>query len=360
MPYFNQKFGNPASKTHSFGWTADEAVQGAKASLKTILSAAAHDQIVFTSGATESCNLAIKGTFELFKGYGNHIITCKTEHKAVLDTCQHLEELGAQVSYLEVQEDGKIYIRQLEAAINTQTILIALMYANNETGTIQAIAEIGQIAKKHKVLFFCDATQAIGKVPVNVQDACIDMLALSAHKFYGPKGVGALYLRRRSPRVQLIAQMDGGGHQHGFRSGTLNVPGIVGMGAACDLLEFPTNANRLLALRERLEQGLLSIEGSCINGHLTERLPNTCNIAFKGIKAERLISQLNKEIAFSVGSACTSAEQKASHVLQAMGLSNERIEGSVRFSVGLQNTEAEIAEVVEKVRRAVADLKNKS
>lgn len=360
LPYLSEKFGNPASKTHFFGWTADEAVQLAIKSLKLLLNAQATDEIVFTSGATEACNLAIKGTFELFKGYGNHIITSKTEHKAVLDTCKHLEKLGAAVTYLDVQADGLIINADLESAITNDTILIALMYANNETGVVQNIEAVSQIAKKHKVLFFCDATQAIGKIPVDVQRDGIDMLAISAHKFYGPKGIGALYLRRKAPRVQLVAQIDGGGHQNGFRSGTLNVPGVVGLGAAVQLMNIAQNELWLQELRDMLEAGLLSIKDTYINGNTTQRLPNTSNIAFEGIKAERLISILNKEIAFSVGSACTSAEQKASHVLQAMGLSDERIDGSVRFSVGLHNTKEEIASVVEKVTQAVLAIKDKS
>lgn len=360
LPYFTEKFGNPASRTHAKGWQADEAVQIAKRQLAALIHAE-EQEIIFTSGATESCNLALKGVFEVMKGFGNHIITSRTEHKAVLDTCAHLEQQGAVITYLDVAEDGHIDLDALEQAIGPETILIALMYANNETGVIHPVKAIGTLAKKHKVYFFCDATQAIGKIPVDVQEDGIDLLALSAHKFYGPKGIGALYVRKRSPRVQLVSQMDGGGHQNGFRSGTLNVPAIAGLGKAAELcrLEATERMEYVRAIRDVVEADLVKMPGSVINGDVQHRLPNVLNIAFQGIKAERLVSMLNNEIAFSVGSACTSAQQKASHVLEAMRLPKEIIEGSVRLSFGLYNTMEEATIVSTAIKQAVDQLKNK-
>lgn len=359
MPYFSDKFGNAASRTHAKGWQADEAVQIAKGQIARLIGAE-EQSVIFTSGATESCNLALKGAFEVMRGFGHHIITCKTEHKAVLDTCAHLEGQGAEITYLEANEQGHIDLGALEQAIRPETIMIALMYANNETGVLHPIPEIGHIAKKHKLYFFCDATQAMGKIVVDMDRDGIDLLALSAHKFYGPKGTGILALRRRAPRVQLIAQIDGGGHQNGFRSGTLNVPAIVGMGKAAEqCLKYQQEwSGHIKALRDGVEQQLLEIEGTVINGDMRQRLPNVLNIAFEGIKAERLISLLNNDIAFSVGSACTSAQQKASHVLTAMGLPASVIEGSVRLSFGKYNTAEEARLVVEKIKTAVNHLKN--
>ncbi|RQO30053.1 IscS subfamily cysteine desulfurase [Taibaiella sp. KBW10] len=361
LPYFTHKFGNPASRTHAMGWQADEAVQIAKRQVAALIGAA-EQELIFTSGATESCNLALKGVFEVMKGFGNHIITCRTEHKAVLDTCTHLEQSGARITYLEVNREGHIDLEALEEAFTPDTILIALMYANNETGVLHPVKEIGMIAKKHKVYFFCDATQAIGKVAVNVEEDGIDLLALSAHKFYGPKGIGVLYTRRRSPRVQLIAQMDGGGHQNGFRSGTLNVPAIVGLGKAAALSQ--ENRINLIpkigAIRDAVAQQLLQLEGAVENGDVHHRLPHVLNIAFEGIKAERLVSILNNEIAFSVGSACTSAQQKSSHVLEGMHLPPSVIEGSIRLSFGQYNTMEEAEIVAGKITQAVNQLKIKS
>lgn len=358
LPYFSEKFGNPASRTHAKGWQADEAVKRATEHLAELINCAPAE-IVYTSGATESCNLAIKGVYERLKPYGNHIITCSTEHKAVLDTCVHLEQQGATITYLDVDEHGRISLEALSAAITEQTILIALMYANNETGVIHPVAEIGEIARARKIYFFCDATQAVGKIPVDVQADYIDLLALSAHKFYGPKGVGALYINRKSPRVQLVAQTDGGGHQNGFRSGTLNVPGIVGLGKAalrCKTEEYQNELIQIEAWRDEIEAGLLTLPGTLINGAEARRLPHVINIAFPGIKAERLVSVLNDEIAFSVGSACTSAQQKASHVLQAMHLDPKVIEGSVRISLGRLLTAAEIPLIINRFKQAVAAL----
>lgn len=358
LPYFLEKFGNPASRTHAKGWQADEAVKQATAHLAQMINATPAE-IIYTSGATESCNLAIKGVYERLKAYGNHIITCSTEHKAVLDTCAHLEQLGARVTYLDVDRTGNIALNDLEAAITEQTILIALMHANNETGVIHPVAEIGKIARERKIYFFCDATQAAGKLSIDVQRDQIDLLALSAHKFYGPKGVGALYINRKVPRVQLVAQIDGGGHQNGFRSGTLNVPGIVGMGKAAMLCKTERHAEemvRIEAWRDEIEAGLLTIPGSLINSAGAKRLPNVINIAFTGIKAERLVSKLNDVIAFSVGSACTSAQQKASHVLQAMRIDKEVLEGSVRLSLGKMLRAEEVPLIMQQFKQAVTAL----
>ncbi len=358
LPYFSEKFGNPASRTHAKGWQADEAVKQATAHLAQMIHATPAE-IIYTSGATESCNLAIKGVYERLKAYGNHIITCSTEHKAVLDTCAHLEQLGATVSYLDVDSNGNIALSDLEAAITEQTILIALMYANNETGVIHPVAEIGKIARERKIYFFCDATQAAGKLSIDVQRDHIDLLALSAHKFYGPKGVGALYINRKVPRVQLVAQIDGGGHQNGFRSGTLNVPGIVGIGKAAMLCKTEQHAEemaRIGAWRDEIEAGLLMIPGALINSAGARRLPNVINIAFPGIKAERLVSKLNDVIAFSVGSACTSAQQKASHVLQAMRIDKEVLDGSVRLSLGKLLSAEDIPIIMQQFKQAVTAL----
>lgn len=358
LPYFSEKFGNPASRTHAKGWQADEAVKQATEQVAQMINAAP-GEIVYTSGATESCNLAIKGAYERLKAYGNHIITCTTEHKAVLDTCAHLEQQGAAVTYLEVDSRGNISLEDLEAAIREQTILIALMYANNETGVVHPVAEIGRIARERRIYFFCDATQAAGKLDIDVQEDQIDLMALSAHKFYGPKGVGALYINRKVPRVQLVAQIDGGGHQNGFRSGTLNVPGIVGLGKAAMLCRGALHRQEMAqieAWRDEIEAGLLSIPGSLINGAGARRLPNVINIAFPGIKAERLVSRLNNTIAFSVGSACTSAQQKASHVLQAMHIDKEVLDGSVRLSLGKLLTAEEIPIIIHQIKQAVMAL----
>jgi cysteine desulfurase len=359
LPYFSQKFGNAASKTHPYGWIADEGVGKARKQVAQLINAS-EQEIIFTSGSTEGCNLALKGIFELYAVKGNHIITCATEHKAVLDSCAHLEQKGAQITYLPVDRDGLISMSELEAAIRPETILIAVMYANNETGVIQPVKEIGAIAKKHKVLFFSDATQAIGKIPVDVQQDDVDILALSAHKIYGPKGIGALYIRRRNPRVSLKAQIDGGGHERGFRSGTLNVPGIVGLGEACRIAGgyMDTDSKRLAALRNRLENALLETGDVVVNGNETQRMPHVSNISFKKVKAERLISVLNSEIAFSVGSACTSASQAPSHVLEAMGLAADELSGAIRFSLGRFSTETEIDEAIMLIRTQVERLKS--
>ena len=302
------------------------------------------NEIVFTSGATESDNLALKGVYETYNSKGNHIITVKTEHKAVLDSCSHLEKLGAEVSYLDVDPDGLINLKELENAITPQTILISVMYANNETGVIQTVKEIGKIAKKNNVLFFSDATQAVGKLPVNVINDDIDLMAFSAHKIYGPKGTGALYVRRKNPRVRITAQMDGGGHERGLRSGTLNVPGIVGFGKACELckVEMQKESVQITQLRDKLESELKKVKGTQVNGSRIHRLPNTLNMSFKNADSTDLMRKFSKYIAVSSGSACTSATQSPSFVLKAMGLTDEEALSSLRFSIGRFTTEDEI------------------
>lgn len=343
LPYFYEKFGNAASRTHPYGWIADEGIEQARKQVAQLIGAEPQE-VVFTSGSTEGCNLALKGVFEMYAAKGNHIITVATEHKAVLDTCRQLQRKGADITYLPVNGEGLIDTAVLEAAIRPETILIAVMYANNETGVIQPVKEIGNIAKKHQVLFFSDATQAVGKIPVSVTEDGIDILALSGHKFYGPKGVGALYVRRRDPRVRLLAQMDGGGHERGFRSGTLNVPGIVGLGKAAAICQaqLEEESGRLRALRDELEAALMAIEGTRINGSKEKRMAHVCNVSFGKVKAERLVAALNSRIAFSVGSACTSASKEPSHVLEAMGLDEEQIKGAVRLSLGRFTTSQEV------------------
>jgi cysteine desulfurase len=358
LPYFTESFGNAASRSHSFGWQAEEAVDFAREQVAKLIGADAKE-IIFTSGATEADNLAIKGVFEMYASKGNHIITTNTEHKAVLDTCKQLEKLGADVTYLNVKPDGLIDLNQLEAAIKPTTILIAIMYANNETGVIQPVREIGTIAKRNGVLFFCDGVQAMGKISVNVSRDEIDLMAFTAHKMYGPKGVGALYVRRKNPRVRLAAQMHGGGHERGMRSGTLNVPGIVGFGKAAELarLELEDEVKRLAALRNKLETELLKIEEVNVNGSREHRLPNVTNLSFKHVEGESLLMGFNKNIAVSSGSACTSASLEPSYVLKALGLSDELAYSSVRFALGRFNTEEEIDYVIEQVGNTVLKLR---
>ena len=357
-PYFTRHFGNAASRTHAFGWEAEEAVELSREKIAGLIGAEPKE-IVFTSGATEADNLAIKGVFELYASKGNHIITCATEHKAVLDTCKHIEKNGAEITYLKINADGLIDLNELESAIRPTTILIAIMYANNEIGTVQPIREIGAIAKKHNVLFFSDATQAIGKISVNVVEDGIDLMALSSHKMYGPKGVGALYVRRKNPRVKLAAQMDGGGHERGFRSGTLNVPGIVGFGKAAEIAanEMKIDSNRLSILRDRLEKALKNIDEIKVNGSIDHRIPNVTNISFKYVDGGALMSGLNKTIAVSTGSACSSASMEPSYVLKSLGLEDDLALSSIRFSLGKYSTEEEVDYVVEKVTSTVNELR---
>jgi cysteine desulfurase len=363
LPYFSQQFGNAASQGHVFGWHAAEAVKIAREEIAGLLNADP-SEIIFTSGATESINLAMKGVFEMMSGRGRHIITVSTEHRAVLDTCRHLEKLGAEISYLPVLPNGLINLDELKSAIRPDTILITVMYANNETGVLQPIHEIGKIAKDNGILFLSDATQALGKIPVNVIDIGIDLLAYSAHKLYGPKGIGALYIRRRNPRVRLIAQMDGGGQERGFRSGTLNVPGIVGFGKAASLAgaEMEENMKLISRLRDELEWALLQFDGARLNGHSRNRLPTVTNISFADTSGQHLLETLLKDIAISSGSACSSASLEPSHVLKAMGLNDESAYHAIRFSLGKYNTREEVDFVIEKVsyalKRQVLNLKN--
>jgi cysteine desulfurase len=360
-PYFTEVFGNAASRNHSFGWQAEEAVEKARKQIGELIGATAKE-IVLTSGATESNNLAIKGVAEMYAEKGNHIITAATEHKAVLDTCKRLEKDGVRVTYLPVQQNGLVDLDQLRAAITDKTILITIMYANNEIGVLQPIAEIGKIAKERGVLFHTDATQAVGKVPVSVAADNVDLLSISGHKMYGPKGVGALYVRRRNPRVQLTAQIDGGGHERGMRSGTLNVPGIVGLGAACAIAkaEMPEESKRLGFLRDKLKDRLLaSLDEVYINGTMEHRLPNNLNISFAYVEGESLLMGIN-DVAVSSGSACTSATLEPSYVLKALGAGDDLAHSSIRFGLGRFNTEEEVDYVAAKVVDVVQKLRELS
>ena len=361
LPYFVENFGNAASRNHSFGWQAEEAVDYAREQIAQLIGADPKE-IIITSGATEGDNLGIKGVFEMYASKGNHIITCTTEHKAVLDTCKHLEKLGAEVTYLEVQPDGLIDLKQLEAAMRPTTILVAIMYANNEIGVIQPVKEISAIAKKHGALFFTDAVQAVGKIPVDVNADGIDIMAFTAHKMYGPKGVGALYVRRKNPRVKVTAQMDGGGHERGMRSGTLNVPGIVGFGKACEVarLDMAADTERISKLRDKLENALTQIEESYVNGNPAHRLPHVSNISFKYVEGEGLMMGFNKDIALSSGSACTSASLEPSYVLKALGLGDDLAHSSLRFGLGRYTTEEQIDFTIKAVTDTVLKLRDMS
>jgi cysteine desulfurase len=356
IPYFTLNFGNAASRNHSFGWTAEQAVEHARKQVADLIGANPKE-IIFTSGATESNNLAIKGVAEMYAEKGNHIITAATEHKAVLDTCKHLEKRGWKITYLALKEDGLIDLDQLRAAITDKTILVSIMYANNEIGVIQPVAEIGKICKERGVLFHSDGVQAVGKVPVNVLTDNIDLLSITAHKMYGPKGVGALYVRRKSPRVQITAQMDGGGHERGMRSGTMNVPGIVGLGKAAELCrqEMAEDAKRLSHLRDKLKDKLsAALDETFINGSMEHRLPHNLNISFAYVEGESLLMGIN-DIAVSSGSACTSATLEPSYVLKALGVGDDLAHTSIRFGLGRFTTEEEVdyaaARVIEVVRK---------
>lgn len=361
LPYFTEMFGNAASRNHPFGWAAEEAVDYAREQVAKLIGADPKE-IIFTSGATEADNLAIKGVFEMYASKGNHIITTDIEHKAVLDTCKHLEKQGAQVTYLKVNNEGLINLKELEAAITPQTILVAIMYGNNEIGVINPIREISAIAKRHGVLMMTDATQAVGKIPIDVNKDGIDLMAFSAHKMYGPKGIGALYVRRKSPRVKVTAQMDGGGHERGMRSGTLNVTGIVGFGKACELcmLEMEEEAKRLSVMRDRLEKALLQLEESYVNGSITHRLPHVSNISFKYVEGEGLMMGFNKTIALSSGSACTSASLEPSYVLKALGLGDDLAHSSLRFGLGRFTTDEQIDYTIQAVTDTVNKLRDMS
>jgi cysteine desulfurase len=361
IPYFVENFGNAASRNHSFGWHAEEAVDYAREQIAQLIGADPKE-IIITSGATEGDNLGIKGVFEMYASKGNHIITCTTEHKAVLDTCKHLEKLGAEVTYLEVQPDGLINLEQLEAAMKPTTILVAIMYANNEIGVIQPVKEIGAIAKKHGALFFTDAVQAVGKIPVDVIADGIDIMAFTAHKMYGPKGVGALYVRRKNPRVKLTAQIDGGGHERGMRSGTLNVPGIVGFGKAAEIArtDMAADTARISILRDKLENALKVIDETYVNGNPAHRLPHVSNISFKYVEGEGLMMGFNKDIALSSGSACTSASLEPSYVLKALGLGDDLAHSSLRFGLGRYTTEEQIDFTIKAVTDTVLKLREMS
>ncbi len=360
MPYFTQHFGNASSRNHSFGWSAEKAVDAARAQIANLVNADSKE-IIFTSGATESNNLAIKGVFEMYAAKGNHFITATTEHKAVLDACAHIEKLGAKITYLDVQEDGLIDIEAYKAAFTPQTVLVTIMYGNNELGVLQDIKLLSSIAKSNNVLFHTDATQAVGKIPVDVLADGIDLMSFTSHKMYGPKGVGALYVRRKNPRVKVTAQMDGGGHERGMRSGTLNVPGIVGFGKAAELCanEMAADTARLTKLRNRLEKELLTIEESYVNGNKEHRLPHVANISFKFVEGEGLMMGV-KDLAVSSGSACTSASLEPSYVLKALGLDDELAHSSLRFGLSRFTTDQEIDYAIDCVKQAVLKLRDMS
>jgi len=361
LPYFTEYFGNSASRNHEFGWAAEQGVEKARKQIADLIGASARE-IIFTSGATESDNLAIKGVAEMYAEKGNHIITAATEHKAVLDTCKKLEKNGYRVTYLPVQGDGLVDLDMLKEAITDKTILVTIMYANNEIGVIQPVAEIGKICRERGVLFHTDGVQAVGKVPIDVNKDNIDIMSITAHKLYGPKGVGALYVRRKGPRVQLTAQMDGGGHERGMRSGTLNVPGIVGLGEACAICQgdMPEESKRLRALRDRLKTKLEDgLDEIYLNGSWEHRLPHSLNISFAYVEGESLLMGIN-DVAVSSGSACTSATLEPSYVLKALGLGDDIAHSSIRFGIGRFNTEEEIDYVADKLIHVVRKLRELS
>ena len=361
LPYFTEHFGNAASRNHAFGWSAEEAVETARKQVADLLGASAKE-IIFTSGATESNNLAIKGAAEMYREKGNHVITCVIEHKAVIDTCKKLEKQGARVTYLPVQKDGRISLDELRAAITDKTILISIMTANNEIGVIQPVAEIGAIAKEKGILFHTDAVQAAGKVPFDVNQIKADMVSISAHKMYGPKGVGALFVRRRNPRVLLAEQISGGGHERGMRSGTLNVPGIVGLGKAAAICQadMTVEATRLRKLRDRLNEKFhANLDEIYVNGSLEHRLPHSLNISFAYVEGESLLMGIN-DVAVSSGSACTSASLEPSYVLKALGAGDDLAHSSIRFGLGRWTTEEEVDYVVEKLTNVVRRLREMS
>ena len=360
-PYFLEHFGNAASRNHPFGWEAEEAVDYAREQVAKLIGADPKE-IIFTSGATEGDNLGIKGVYEMYASKGNHIITATTEHKAVLDTCKHIEKIGGEVTYLQVNAEGLIDLKELEAAIKPTTILISIMYANNEIGVVMPIKEISAIAKKHGVLLFTDGTQAVGKIPVDVNKDGIDLMAFTAHKMYGPKGVGALYVRRKNPRVKVTAQMDGGGHERGMRSGTLNVPGIVGFGKACEIcmLDMEEDTKRISKMRDHLETELLKLEEAYVNGSRDHRLPHVANISFKHVEGEGLLMGFNKNIALSSGSACTSASLEPSYVLKALGLGDDLAHSSLRFGLGRFTTDEQIDYTINAISETVLKLREMS
>ena len=361
LPYFVEKFGNAASRNHQFGWEAEEAVENARKQIARLIHCDAKE-IVFTSGATESDNLALKGVVEMYKEKGDHIITCSTEHRAVLDTCKSLEKRGIKVTYLPVEKDGRVNPDEVRKAITDKTILISIMLANNEIGTIHPIAEIGKIAKEKGILLHCDATQGVGKVPVDVEALKVDLMSFTAHKIYGPKGVGALYVRKKGPRVRLVPQIDGGGHERGMRSGTLPVPLIIGFGKACELCEqeMPAESKRIAAMRDRLQAQIMKDLDECyLNGHPTERLPHNLNISFAYVEGEALLMGV-KEIALSSGSACTSATLEPSYVLRALGVGSDLAHSSIRFGLGRFTTDEEVDYTAKRMVEAVTRLREMS
>jgi cysteine desulfurase len=361
LPYFSDTFGNAASRNHEFGWVAEQAVEQAREQIAKLIGATAKE-IIFTSGATESDNLAIKGVAEMYREKGDHIITQATEHKAVLDTCKRLEKQGFRVTYLPVQKDGRIDLEDLKRAIDAKTILVSIMHANNEIGVLQPVREIGQLCHERGVLFHTDAVQSVGKVPFNVIEDHIDLASISAHKIYGPKGVGALYVRRKNPRVQLVAQIDGGGHERGMRSGTLNVTGIVGFGKACEIAmrELSEETAKLTYLRDRLKQQILSnLDEVYVNGSMEHRVPGNLNISFAYVEGESLLMGIN-DIAVSSGSACTSATLEPSYVLKALGTGDDLAHSSIRFGIGRFNTQAEVDYVAKRVVETVKRLRELS
>ena len=362
LPYFYEHPGNAASRSHPFGWEAEGAVDLARQQIADLIGAD-EKEIIFTSGATESDNLALKGVYEMYVRKGNHIITATTEHKAILDTCKRLEKQGAEITYLEVNQEGLIDLKLLEATMKPTTILVSIMWANNETGVIQPIKEIGEICARHGVLFMSDATQAVGKIPVNPRENGVHLMAFTSHKMYGPKGVGALYVSRKDPRVKVTAQMDGGGHERGMRSGTLNVPGIVGFGKAAAIAkaEMADEAIRLSALRDKLESGFMAkLEEVYLNGAKSHRMPHVTNLSFKHVEGEGLMMTFNQNIALSSGSACTSASLEPSYVLVALGLGDDLAHSSLRFSLGRFTTEEDIDYALEAVSEGVNHMRNLS
>ncbi|HET6993189.1 MAG TPA: cysteine desulfurase family protein, partial [Bacteroidia bacterium] len=357
LPFFSRHFGNASSKTHSFGWIAAQAIDEAREKVAALINAEAQE-IIFTSGSTEAINLALKGVFSVYQSKGRHIITAQTEHKAVLDTCHFLSENGAEITFLPVDREGMIDPDTLKKNIRPDTILVAVMLANNETGTIQDIQKLSSVTHENNSIFFCDTTQASGKMKVDVQEMGIDLCCISAHKMYGPKGAGALYVRRKNPRVSLVPLLHGGGHERGLRSGTLNVPGIVGLGKAAELAseEWWDNAQKMSVLRSKFEWKLTSLDDVFVNGSIRNRLPNTCNISIGGLKADQLISKLPL-LAFSTGSACTSAIPEPSHVLKAMGLSEEQAYSSIRISLGKDSTEEEVLKAADEICNQIRKLR---
>ncbi len=361
LPYFYENPGNAASKNHPFGWVAEDAVDIGRKQIADLIGVDAKE-VIFTSGATEADNLALKGVFEMYSRKGDHIITLTTEHKAVLDSCKKIEKMGGKVTYLDVNPDGLVDLQKLEAAITDKTILISIMWANNETGVIQDMKSIGEICAKHGVLLMSDATQAVGKIPVFPKEVGVHLMAFSAHKMYGPKGIGALFVNRKNPRVKVTAQIDGGGHERGMRSGTLNVPGIVGFGKAAELarLEMEEETKRLSRLRDKLEKGLTQLEETYINGAIDHRMPHVTNISFKHVEGEGLMMTFNEDIGVSSGSACTSASLEPSYVLIALGLGDDLAHSSIRFSLGRFTTEEEIDVAIEEVSKGVTHMRDLS